>query len=251
MIIAQIAAGVVIGLALGLLGGGGSILLVPVLVYLVGMDAHAAVASSLAIVGANALIGTVMHWRAGNVRVRQSLTFGAAGMAGAYAGANFTQYVSEALLMVIFSVLMLVVGFLMIRPLPVDEQQDTTEQSSLVRTILAGVGVGVLTGFLGIGGGFLIVPALVLVMGMPMSAAVGSSLLVIVMSASAGLLGHLQSSVLDWGIILVFTVAGVAGLNVGVSLNRRWSGQRLRRAFAGMVMTLAAILFVVNVPALF
>jgi hypothetical protein len=249
MLIVQLLAGLVIGLALGLLGGGGSILLVPILVYIIGLDAHAAVASSLAIVGINAAIGAVMHWRAGHVQVRQSLVFGAAGMAGAFVGAQFTQFVSDALLMVFFALLMLVVGALMLHPLPVREQ-ETPATPVWWRTLLAGTSVGVLTGFLGVGGGFLIVPALVLVMGMSMSMAVGSSLLVIVLNAAAGLLGHMQAGALDWGIILVFTLAGVAGLSLGTSLNRQWSPVRLRQIFAGMVMALASVLFVVNVPTL-
>jgi hypothetical protein len=256
MLIVQILAGIIIGLALGLVGGGGSILLVPILVYVVGLDVHAAIASSLAIVGINAAIGTTMHWRAGNVQVKQSLVFGGAGMAGAYLGAHFSQYVSETVLMVFFGLMMMVVGGLMFRPLPLqDTDQSGSDQSSvsvaLGRILLTGVGVGVLTGFLGVGGGFVIVPALVMVLGMSMSAAIGSSLLVIALNALAGLLGHMQSGSLDWGVILVFTLAGVAGLLLGTYLHRQWSSMRLRRIFAGMVVTLASVLLVVNVPALF
>ncbi|NJP05390.1 MAG: sulfite exporter TauE/SafE family protein [Chloroflexaceae bacterium] len=250
MIGIEIGLGIAIGLALGLLGGGGSILTVPILVYIVGQDASAAVASSLAIVGANALFGVSMHWKAGHVRLQQALLFGLAGMAGAYVAAGFTQYVSDQLLMTIFALLMLVVAVLMLRPLKVNEATDTPPRSHLWKLLLTGGGVGLVTGFLGVGGGFLIVPALVLVMGMSMVDAVGSSLLIIVMNAIAGLFGHLQHGALDWAVVAIFTVSGLVGVALGTYLSQRWSAQRLRTIFAVMVLMLAVTLLAVNVPQL-
>src|SRR5690606_38371404 len=135
-------------------------------------------ATSLAIVGANATLGTAFHWRSGHVRVRQALVFGSAGMAAAYLAAGLSQRVSDALLLVLFALLMLVIGGLMLRPLPPEapRRHSPNRWHLVLRTLLAGAGVGVLTGFLGVGGGFLIVPALVLILGMPMADAVGSSL---------------------------------------------------------------------------
>jgi hypothetical protein len=249
--------GVIIGLALGLLGGGGSILTVPILVYFLGQDAQAAVVTSLAIVGTNAVVGTSMHWRAGHVRVREALTFGGAGMVGAYLSASLANYlnISDELLMVFFALLMLVVGGLMLRPVKVGDDADVpcagcTGMERIWRTLATGFGVGILTGFLGVGGGFLIVPALVLVLGMPMADAVGSSLLIIVLNAVAGLAGYFPLAGLDWQVTGIFIVAGMLGLALGTHWSKVWPTQRLRGAFAGMVVALALVLLVVNVPLL-
>ncbi len=246
--------GAMIGLSLGLLGGGGSILTVPILIYALGQDARAAVATSLAIVGANAVVGTMLHWRAGHVQVRQALVFGAAGMAGAYLSAGFSHQVSDELLLVLFAVLMLVIGGLMVRPLTVAHRPtpapDQPLWQRLGRILIVGAGVGALTGFLGVGGGFLIVPALVLVLGMDMADAVGSSLLVIGLNSVAGLAGHLQAGNLNWGLVGLFTVAGVLGLLMGTRWSHHWPAQRLRRAFAGLVLSLALVLLMLNLPVL-
>jgi uncharacterized protein len=245
--------GALIGLSLGLMGGGGSILTVPILIYILGQDAQTAVATSLAIVGANAVIGTLMHARAGHVQIRQALVFGGVGMLGAYMAAGLAQLVSEAVLMVAFALLMLTIGGMMVRPLPLRNPAEQPENPAwrLIKTILAGGGVGILTGFLGVGGGFLVVPALVLVLGMSMADAVGTSLLVIALNSAAGLAGHLQGGALDWTLIAIFVVTGIAGLSAGTKLSAIWSAQRLRRTFAGMVVTLAVVLLWINVPALF
>lgn len=246
--------GVGIGLALGLMGGGGSILTVPILVYFLGQDAQAAVVTSLAIVGTNAVIGTAMHWRAGHIRLRPALMFGGAGMVSAFASARLARYLdmSDELLLVLFALLMLVVGWLMLRPVKVDDKEEPIckgcEQVGL--TLATGAGVGVLTGFLGVGGGFLIVPALVLVLGMPMADAVGSSLLIIVLNAMAGLAGYFPLEALDWQLTGVFIVAGILGLALGTHWSRIWPTQRLRSTFAGMVVGLAVVLLVLNVPTL-
>lgn len=244
--------GAAIGLALGLLGGGGSILTVPILIYILGQDTHAAIATSLAIVGTNAIIGTGMHWRAGHVRVREALIFGAIGMVGAYLSAGLGQLLSDALLLVLFAVLMLIVGALMLRPVKVATSHTSPRQGfdRWWRIVAAGLGVGVLTGFLGVGGGFLIVPALVLVLGMPMADAVGSSLLVIALNSVAGLAGKLPLAGLDWQLTLIFVVAGIIGLLLGTHWSNIWPAQRLRGTFAGMVLVLAVVLLVLNVPLL-
>ncbi len=247
--------GVLIGLALGLLGGGGSILTVPILIYFLGQDAQAAVVTSLAIVGTNAVIGTAMHWRAGHVQLRQALTFGAAGMAGAYLSATLASHlnISDALLLVLFALLMLVVGGLMLRPARAANDPPCAGCSGLQRlwrTLIAGLGVGVLTGFLGVGGGFLIVPALVLVLGIPMADAVGSSLLIIVLNSLAGLAGYYPMEGLNWPLTIAFILAGMLGLSLGTHWSHIWPTQRLRRAFAGMVVGLAVILLALNIPSL-
>ncbi len=246
--------GIVIGLALGLLGGGGSILTVPILVYFLGQDAQAAVVTSLVIVGANALIGTGMHWRAGHVRLKQALTFGAASMVSAYFAATLAKWLDlgDALVLVLFAILMLVVGGLMLRPVTYSDAPRPERQGAaqMGLTVATGLGVGVLTGFLGVGGGFMIGPALVLVLGMDMADAIGSSLLIIVLSSSAALLGYFPLTGLDWTITGIFVVAGILGLGLGTYWSHIWPTQRLRSTFAGMVVGLAVVLLVLNVPTL-
>lgn len=246
--------GIIIGLALGLLGGGGSILTVPILVTILGQDAQVAVVTSLVIVGTNAVIGTAMHWQAGHIKLRQALTFGAASMLSAFFAARLAKFLdmSNELVMVLFALLMLVVGILMLRPVKVDDTEKVERQGFdlLWRTALTGLGVGVLTGFLGVGGGFLIVPALVLVLGMDMADAVGSSLLIIVLTSISAVAGYMPFPGLDWALTGVFIVAGILGLALGTHWSKIWPTRRLRGAFAGMVVGLAVILLATNIPAL-
>ena len=163
-----------IGLSLGLLGGGGSILAVPVLVYVAGVDVHTAIGASLGLVGATALVGGLVHARAKRVDLRTAVLFGGAGMAGAPLGAQFTHAVAPRVLMLLFAALMLTVGGLMLRG-RVGSRPVAVRPHPLAAPA-AGFGVGLLTGFLGVGGGFLIVPALTLLAGLPMHTAVGTSL---------------------------------------------------------------------------
>lgn len=247
----SVVVGAAIGLSLGMLGGGGSILTVPALVYLLGQDTHIAVSTSLVIVGLNAGFGAALHQRAGTVRLRAAATFGAAGLAAAFIGARLSKLVPEALLLVLFALLMLVVATLMLRGAsPRPSPAVTAEAPVWWRIALAGSGVGFLTGFLGVGGGFLIVPALVLVLGMSMREAVGSSLVVIVINTFAALLGHFGEP-LNWPLILLLVAGGVAGSVVGSRTAHRVPAARLRMAFAVLVMVLGAALLVANVPRLF
>lgn len=239
--------GSLIGMALGMLGGGGSILTVPMLVYLLRLDAHIAVATSLVIVGVNALAGAGMHWRERHVRLKQALLFGAYGIPAAFVGARLSRFLSGPALLVLFAVLMLVVAALMLRGSAKPARQGGA--ASWWRVVLGGLGVGFLTGFLGVGGGFLIVPALVLLLGMEMPDAVGSSLVVIALNSAAGLLGHLSDGALPWTLIGIFVVAGLIGLRVG-SWTTRWIAPgRLRQSFAIFVVALALVLLAINLPA--
>src|SRR5690606_18447314 len=161
-----------IGLSLGLLGGGGSILTVPALVYLVGQTPQTAVTTSLAIVGANSLMGASFHQIQGTLNWRIALTFGWVGMLTAFLASGFSKLLSPAVLLVAFALLMLVIGiFLLVRK---DAQETITSEKPLWVTLVSGAVVGLLTGVLGVGGGFLIVPALVVLVGLPMQMAVGT-----------------------------------------------------------------------------
>ncbi len=233
-----------IGLSLGLLGGGGSILTVPALVYLVGQSPQAAVTASLVIVGANSAMGAFMHRSQGTLNWRVALVFGGAGMAMAYLAAGWSKAIPSDILMMLFAGLMLVVGaFMMLRPTPVGSEEGG--RGPLV-TVLTGAGVGLLTGFLGVGGGFLIVPALVLLVGLPFRQAVGTSLVVIAMNSLAGFLGHLHGPPVDVRTVAIFVTAGLTGALVGARLTRFVHPEHLRKTFAVFVIGLALFLLADN-----
>jgi uncharacterized membrane protein YfcA len=239
--------GFAIGLTLGFLGGGGSILTVPALVYIVGQSPQTAVTASLVIVGANAAAGALVHRRRGSLDWRVALLFGGVGMVTAYLAAGLSKLLSSTTLLILFALLMLVVGGLMIFRKP---PQSTGERRSWLVTIASGAGVGVLTGFLGVGGGFLIVPALVMLVGMPIRQAVGTSLVIIAMNSLAGLLGHLGSGAPDLAVILLFVAAGLVGVVAGERLARVLNPDQLRTGFAVFVALLGIILLVDNIAKL-
>lgn len=230
------------GLSLGLLGGGGSILTVPIFVYVLGYGAKESIAMSLAVVGAVSLFGAAGHWRAGNVNVRVAVIFGGVAMAGTYLGARLAVFFSGAAQLVLFAVVMLVAAVFMFRErAPVPEAvagADPTAvahgvtRASLVLIMVEGLAVGVLTGLVGVGGGFLIVPALVLLGGLPMKQAVGTSLLVIAMKSATGFAGYLGQVDVPWAFMTVFTGVAVVGILGGTYLVRFVSQRALRRAFA-------------------
>ena len=228
MLSIAVAAGLLIGVLLGALGGGGSILTVPVLVYLLHQEPHAATAGSLLIVGITAAAGTIAHWRTGRVRLAPGIAFGVLGVAGSYAGTRLSSSVPPDLLLSLFAGLMLAAAAAMLRRRPGPAGQDERAGgSTIVRRALtiiaAATGVGLLTGFFGVGGGFVIVPALVLLLGFDMPAAVGTSLLVIAINSAAALAARLGGPVsLDWALLAVFTVLliAVAGYSLARSLPR-------------------------------
>jgi uncharacterized membrane protein YfcA len=242
-LIAALVLSVLIGLSLGLLGGGGSILAVPVLVYVARIDTHAAIGMSLAVVGSTALVGGLVHRHSGQVDLRAVGLFGGPGMLGAVLGARATHLFPSRVLMLAFAGLMLVVGGLMLRGRPRPAAEAGRHPLAVPA---AGLGVGVLTGFLGVGGGFLIVPALVMLGGLPMHTAVGTSLLVIALSSAAGVAGHVGRDALPLGLSVAFTAAAVAGALVGARLALRLEPQRLRRAFAVFVVLVGLALLVRN-----
>jgi uncharacterized protein len=236
-----------IGLTLGLLGGGGSILTVPVLVYVLGVAAKPAIAMSLPVVGVTSLAGAALHWRRGNVRVPTALAFGLLAMAGAFAGARLSALLSGAAQLALLAVVMLAAAGAMLRG-PRHPRGDA-ERAGPPRPALllpVALGVGVLTGLVGIGGGFLVVPALVLLARVPMRQAVGTSLLVIAMNAASGFAGHLGAVDLDWGFVARFTAAAVAGALVGSALAERVPQGALKRAFAVFLLAVGGFVLYVN-----
>jgi uncharacterized membrane protein YfcA len=250
-----------IGLSLGALGGGGSILTVPALVYLLGQDPRAATTGSLLIVGVTALAGMATHHRAGRVRVAQGVVFGVLGIAGAYVGSRLSATVPPAVLLAAFSVLMLVVAAMMVlrrRAQLRAAAGDEVKAGSPVGTVLqlrptfvcdcpqalkvvaVASAVGLLTGFFGVGGGFVVVPALVLALGFTMPVAVGTSLLVIAINSTSALLSRIGHGIhLDWTLIGVFTLAAIIGSLLGGRLATRVRPERLTSAFTILLVVVA------------
>lgn len=241
-----LALGFAIGSTLGLLGGGGSILTVPALVYVVGQTPQVAVTTSLAIVGTNSVLGAFFHRSQGTLNWRIAVLFGSVGMVFAYFGAAFSTHFSPDLLMVSFALLMLVVGIVLVMKNQGEEQEQQLHDLHIAKVLTSGAAVGLLTGILGVGGGFLIVPALVMLVGMPMHQAVGTSLVVIAMNSLAGLFGHLGGMVLDIPLVTTFIVAGFIGTFFGARMGRQLNDVLLRKTFAVFIIGLAFFLLYDN-----
>lgn len=260
--------GLAIGLTLGALGGGGAILTVPALVYLLGQEPGTATTSSLLIVGVTSLIALLPHGRAGRVRVGQGLMFGALGTGGSFVGSLLAARVAPQVLLTAFTGLMLVVAATMLRrSFRRGADADDTDVTSgpiltlhpltcacprLAKVVVTATGVGLLTGFFGVGGGFVLVPALVLALSFPMPVAVGTSLLVIAVNSATALAARTQQGVgdLDWPLILGFAGVAVVGSLVGTRVADRIPARALSQAFAVLVLVIAAFTAVQSVPAL-
>ena len=253
MIITGYFASVLIGLSLGLIGGGGSILTVPVLVYLFGVEPVLATAYSLFIVGTTSLIGTVPKYREELVSVKTAVIFGIPAIFAVYATRAFlvpiipdpvfsigTFVFSKGMfLMTIFAVLMVFASISMIRTKKV-EKSDEVEQDKPIKynypmILLEGTVVGVLTGLVGAGGGFLIIPALVLFSKLPMKQAVGTSLLIIAAKSMLGFLGDISHYNIDWLLLFTVTALAAAGIFVGNRFSRKVDGEKLKKAFGWFV----------------
>ncbi|GAA0947248.1 TSUP family transporter [Actinocorallia libanotica] len=243
-----LAAAVLIGVVLGLLGGGGSILTTPVLIYLAGVDAKSAIAMSLFVVGATSVAGVVPHARAGRVRWRTGALFGAAGMIGAYAGGRLAAFVPANVLLIAFGIMMAVTAVAMLRGRRAPGAAAHGGSRPLFKILLEGGAVGLVTGLVGAGGGFLVVPALALLGGLPMPVAVGTSLLVIAMKSFAGLAGYLQSVSIDWPLTLSVTAVAIAGSLLGSRLSGMADPDRLRKAFGWFVVVMSVYVLGQELP---
>jgi hypothetical protein len=237
-----------IGLSLGILGGGGSILTVPIFVYVMGYSAKQAIAMSLVVVGATSLVGAFRHWRAGNVDVRAALMFGVLAMIGARLGAELSRIVPGIVQLSLLGVVMLLAAALMLRSRGEARETPTSRNVmfSVAATAGVGLGVGLLTGLIGTGGGFLFVPSLVLLARLPMKTAVGTSLFVIALSTAAGAFGYRGQAAVPWGVVGLFTLIAIAGIFVGTRLLRYVSQQALRRAFAYFLFGMSAFVLYQN-----
>ena len=275
-----LAAGALIGLSLGALGGGGSILAVPVLVYVLGQSPAQATTGSLVVVGVTSLVGAVTAHRVGNVLVARGVLFGLLATGGAVVGAKLSAHVSEPVLLASFSVLMLAVGGLMayrqLRSEPADADGSATSGAArrararlddpiitfsptfacrcpqALKVLLTATAVGLLTGFLGVGGGFLVVPVLVLALGLSMDLAAGTSLVVITLTSAAALAARAGlGATPDWGLVAALTAASVVGGLLGARLADRLESSYLATAFTILVVAVALYTAARALPALF
>jgi uncharacterized protein len=239
-------AALLIGVLLGLLGGGGSVLAVPLLVYFQHLDAKTAIATALVMVGATSLLATIGHALRGRVCLKAGAVFASAGMLGSYSGSRLAAYVPDSLLMMIFAVVLLVTAVAMIRgrrervggaPLGAPLCPATIPVLAL---LLDGLLVGGVTGLVGAGGGFVVVPALNLLGGLPMHAAVGTSLFVLTLNSAAALVGYLQQVDVDPVLAGSLTAAAIVGSQFGARLSGRLGGPSLRRWFGLFVLLVGA-----------
>ncbi len=242
------AAAIVIGLALGLMGGGGSILTVPVFVYILDYGPKVSIAMSLAVVGAVSLAGSLSHWREGNVDVRLALVFGVVAMAGTWGGAFLARFVSGTFQLILFAVVMLLAAGFMFRDSgPARDPQDqppTVRLKTLPIIAGEGIAVGVLTGLVGVGGGFLIVPAMVLISKVPMKTAVGTSLLVIAMKSAAGFYEYTHQVQVDYLFIGGFSALAIVGIYLGSQWVKYIAQETLKRAFAIFVVVMGVAMLI-------
>lgn len=231
---------VFVGISLGLLGGGGSILTVPLLAYVAGLDAKQAIATSLLVVGVTSAVGAISHARAGRVRPKIAAVFGGAAMVGAFTGGRLAHFVPGNILLIAFSLIMIMAAMAMLRG-----RRDLPDESGgslpVAKIVLQGATVGLISGLVGAGGGFLLVPALALLGGLPMPVAVGTSLVVISMQSFAGFVGHLGEGPIDWKLAGMVTVAAVIGSVIGGRLTDYVSPATLRKAFGWFVLVMAAL----------
>ncbi len=265
---AAILAGALIGLSLGALGGGGSILAVPVLVYALGQSPAQATTGSLVVVGVTSLIGAVTAYRAGHVLLARGAAFGAVALGGAVIGAKASALVSEPVLLACFAALMLLVAVVMAVRL-LRGPDGTPRRGSLddpiitfsptfacqcpraLRVLITATVVGLLTGFLGVGGGFLVVPALLLALALPMEYAAGTSLVVIAMTSAAALVVRTGAGLSpDWWVVLVLTAASALAAVVGARLASRTESPHLQLAFTVLVLAVAVYTAARAFPAL-
>jgi uncharacterized membrane protein YfcA len=242
MIALTIGLAVLVGISLGLLGGGGSILTVPLLAYVAGVEPRHAIAMSLLVVGVTSAIAAITHARAGRVRWRIAVLFGLVAMAGAYAGGRLARFIPGTVLLVAFAVIMIAAGLAMLRGRKDTTGADSDQPLPVVRIALLGAAVGLISGLVGAGGGFLLVPALGLLGGLPMPLAVGTSLVVIAMQSFAGVAGHLASEQIDWRLAAFITAAAVVGALIGGRLIVFVDPATLRRMFGWFVLLMASVI---------
>ncbi len=249
MIATAIAIGLGVGLVLGGLGGGGSVLTVPALVFLLGEPPHSAATASLVIVGISSVIGLLVRARAGQIRWVSGFGFGAIGALTAVGGTVLSRRLNPHVLLLAFAALILLAALFMLRPTaeptaaPAGTEFARCRFARVARPatiVVAGAAAGLATGLFGVGGGFLVVPALVVALGWPMPVAIGTSFLVIVINSAVSLSARITTDSFDWRVIIPVTLAAIIGTLLGKTVADRMSGRSLSRAFAALLVAVAA-----------
>ncbi|MCK5263161.1 MAG: sulfite exporter TauE/SafE family protein [Gammaproteobacteria bacterium] len=253
MSISIIIAGLITGMLLGIFGSGGSIITMPALLYLLNVEPKAAIAMSLGIVAITATITAMQHWRHGNVNLRITAVFGLFGVAGTYAGALLGVITPVVIQLSVFALVMYAAAWKMLKPQPqhksvgaavADCPNGYCDDLEYGQIAMHGIAVGILTGIVGVGGGFLIVPALVLLSGLPMKKAVGTSLSIVALKSFAGFAGYAGSVTIDYPMMATFTAIAIVGSLVGSQLGHRLPADLLKRGFGGFLLLVASyILF--------
>ncbi|MBD3609024.1 MAG: sulfite exporter TauE/SafE family protein [Gammaproteobacteria bacterium] len=254
MSMAVVIAGLLTGLLLGIFGSGGSIITMPALLYLLDVEPKSAIAMSLGIVAITATITAIQHGFRGNVNLKITAIFGIFGVVGTYLGALLGVITPVAIQLGIFALVMYAAAWKMLKPQPqhksagasatVDCPDGNCGQFQYTHIAVHGIAVGILTGVVGVGGGFLIVPALVLLSGLPMRQAVGTSLAIVALKSFAGFAGYLGAVQIDYGLLAGFTVIAVIGSVVGSLIGQRLPAETLKRGFGGFLLLVASyILF--------
>lgn len=251
-------ASLIIGISLGLIGGGGSILTVPVLVYLFGIDPVLATAYSLFIVGSTSLIGALPKYRHGLINLKTAIIFGIPSIAAVFATRKYIvpaipntvlsigdfDVTKSLLMMLLFAVLMVFASVSMIREKAPVYEKPAQQKFNYPLILVEGVVVGVLTGLVGAGGGFLIIPALVLLSKLPMRQAVGTSLLIIAAKSLIGFTGDISNYKMDWSLLLIVTLIAIAGIFLGNWLNHKVSAEKLKKSFGWFVLVMGVYIIV-------
>src|SRR5664279_484542 len=244
-----------VGVSLGLIGGGGSILTVPILVYVMGLNPILATSYSLFIVGSTSMIGAVNNYRNGFVSVKTALLFGLSSVTTVFITRKIIMpaippvffstkhfYITQSMAtMVLFAILMLLASIAMIRgekEVPTSNTTPVQNSSNIIKLLLYGILIGLATGFLGAGGGFLLIPALVLIFKMPMKQAIGTSLLIIALNSLIGFTGDIGHFIIDWKFLGIITLIAIAGIFAGGFLTRKIEGDKLKRAFGWFVLVM-------------
>jgi uncharacterized membrane protein YfcA len=253
-----------IGISLGLIGGGGSVLALPILIYVMGVPTKSAIAMTLVIVGTVSLIGLIPHWKNGNINFKKAFIFGSATMLGAFFGAKLAglPFITANLQLLLFAIMMLIAAILMIKrsfknnatTSPENNQENINSEVyqppackyCWLWLLSEGLGVGILTGLVGVGGGFAIVPALVILGKTPMKEAIGTSLLILVANAVAGFVGYLGQVELDWQLIGSFILAASFGSFLGAYLSQFIDGKKLQKYFGYFLIAVASFVLFQN-----
>jgi uncharacterized protein len=243
----ELAGALAIGAAMGLLGGGGSILTVPIFVYAAGLDPKTAVAASLPVVALTSASAAVAHWRLGNVQVRTALIYGATAAVGSFIGAKLASYLSGATQLILLAIVMFGAAARMLSRETIDHADiQKPARGSFATLIPVALGVGMLTGIVGVGGGFMIVPTLVILCKLPMRLAIGTSLMVIAMNTASGAAGYAGTVSIPWNVVLVFSAVAIVGSLAASRWSSRLPQATLRKGFGALLVCLSLLILVEN-----